>query len=378
MLSPVGWIRALSCDKPIFLTDFEILAMTHSVTTPPDQERSLGLFAIALHRLMRNRLAVACFLVIALYFVLIAGSSLGIIAVDWNREIAQSYAPPSFITPTKVIPAPNLSSIDPIEADKIDAMLNTLIQDPIGDAFNEAKNYSKANPSAPVTLLSSLPFGADRWGRDVIGKTLHGAQTSVFVGLGSALLATFIGVMLGALAGYLGGTVDALCDWLYSLFSSVPYLLLILAIAAVLEQSGIRTMIIIFGVTGWTGVYRLIRAETIRQRSREYVRAAQALGVPHWQRIVRHILPNTSHIILVQLSILTVGFIKSEVILSFLGFGVPVSEVSWGSMLNEAQNELLLGYWWQISAATVAMAILITAWSLFTDAMSDALDPKLK
>jgi peptide/nickel transport system permease protein len=91
-----------------------------------------------------------------------------------------------------------------------------------------------------------------------------------------------------------------------------------------------------------------------------------------------HIFPNVSHVALVQLSILVVGFIKAEVILSFLGFGVPVGTVSWGSMLNEAQNELILGKWWQLAAAAGAMALLVTAFSLFTDALRDALDPKLK
>ncbi|HEY4714035.1 MAG TPA: ABC transporter permease subunit, partial [Aquirhabdus sp.] len=91
-----------------------------------------------------------------------------------------------------------------------------------------------------------------------------------------------------------------------------------------------------------------------------------------------HIFPNVSHVPLVQMSLMVVGFIKAEVILSFLGFGVPVGVVSWGSMLNEAQNELILGKWWQMTAASVAMAVLVTAFSMFTDALRDALDPKLK
>jgi len=96
------------------------------------------------------------------------------------------------------------------------------------------------------------------------------------------------------------------------------------------------------------------------------------------RRMFVHILPNVSHVILVQLSLNVVGFIKSEVILSFLGFGVPVDVVSWGSMLNEAQNELILGKWWQLAAAGLAMAVLVTAFSMLTDALRDALDPKLK
>ena len=120
------------------------------------------------------------------------------------------------------------------------------------------------------------------------------------------------------------------------------------------------------------------RAEYLKHRTREYVMAADAIGATHATRMFTHILPNVSHVVLVQLSLHVVLFIKSEVILSFLGFGVGVDTVSWGSMLNESQSELILGKWWQLTAATVAMAVLVTAFSLFTDALRDALDPRLK
>jgi peptide/nickel transport system permease protein len=159
--------------------------------------------------------------------------------------------------------------------------------------------------------------------------------------------------------------------------TSIPYLLLILAVAAVLGQKGSLTVILILGLTGWTGIFRLIRAEYLRHRVRDYVRAADAVGASHARRMFVHILPNVSHVILVQLSLHVVLFIKSEVVLSFLGFGVGVDTVSWGSMIAEAQTELLLGNWWQLAAATAAMAALVTAFSLFTDALRDALDPRL-
>jgi peptide/nickel transport system permease protein len=116
----------------------------------------------------------------------------------------------------------------------------------------------------------------------------------------------------------------------------------------------------------------------MKHKSREYVLAAKAIGVSLLRRMFVHIFPNVSHIALVQISILVVSFIKSEVILSFLGFGVPVGVVSWGSMLNEAQSELILAKCWQLAAASIAMAVLVTAFSMFTDALRDALDPKLK
>ena len=227
-------------------------------------------------------------------------------------------------------------------------------------------------------LKTTLPFGADKWGQDVLLKTIKGAETSILVGLLSALLAVVIGTFLGAIAGYFGGWVDDVLNWFYNIFTSIPYLLLVLAIAAVLQQKGILSIVLILGLTGWTGVFRLVRAEYMKHKSREYVLAAKAIGVSHLRRMFVHIFPNVSHIALVQISILVVSFIKSEVILSFLGFGVPVGVVSWGSMLNEAQSELILGKWWQLAAASIAMAILVTAFSMFTDALRDALDPKLK
>jgi peptide/nickel transport system permease protein len=229
-----------------------------------------------------------------------------------------------------------------------------------------------------VGRLATLPFGGDKWGHDVVKKTIKGGETSIVVSLVASLVAVSLGTLFGALSGYCGGVVDDFFNWFYSIFTAIPSVLMILAVAAVLQQKGVLTIVLILGLTGWTGPYRLIRAEYIKHKAREYVLAADAIGASHWRRMFSHIFPNVSHVALVQLSILAVGFIKAEVILTFLGFGVPVGVVSWGSMLNEAQNELLLGRWWQLTAAAIAMALLVAAFSLFTDALRDALDPKVK
>jgi len=249
--------------------------------------------------------------------------------------------------------------------------------DPLADVLQALRQAQRAAPEAQ-TRAATLPLGGDKWGRDVLKKTVKGAQTSLIVGLVAALLAVLIGAVLGAYAGYYGGRMDDFLNWVYSVFTSIPYLLLVLAIAAVLNQKGTLTVILILGLTGWTGIFRLVRAEYLKHRTREYVLAADAIGTSHAQRMFTHIFPNVSHVVLVQLSLHAVLFIKSEVILSFLGFGVGVDTVSWGSMLNEAQSELILGKWWQLAAATAAMAVLVTAFSLFTDALRDALDPRLK
>src|SRR5262249_47523685 len=237
-------------------------------------------------------------------------------------------------------PPEDLGIVDPLAAE-------------LAEIRKELTGVSVSESRAPT-----LAFGGDKWGRDVLKKAIKGTETSVLVGIVAAALAVFLGALFGALAGYYGGPVDDVFNWIYSVFTSIPYLLLVLAIAAVLNQKGTATVILILGLTGWTGTFRLVRAEYMKHKVREYVLAADAIGASNAQRMFGHIFPNVSHVVLVQLSLHVVLFIKSEVILSFLGFGVGVDTVSWGSMLNEAQSELLLGQWWQLVAATVAMAVL--------------------
>ncbi len=211
----------------------------------------------------------------------------------------------------------------------------------------------------------------------MLAKVVKGAEVTIFVGLAAAIVATLIGTLLGAVSGFFGGWVGDLLEWVYNVFTAIPSILLIFAFAAIFPR-GIGAVVAILALTGWTGIYRLIRAEFIKHRVREYVRSAEAIGASRWSRMFRHILPNVSHVALVQLSLHVVSFIKSEVILSYLGLGVSVDQVSWGTMLAEAQNELILGYWWQLAVVATFMAVFVTAFALFTDALRDALDPKLR
>ena len=371
-------------------------------TSSNESSASTGLWHLALNRLKSDRIAVVSFVIVLFYFILLALSMTGVIASNWNKEVAVSYAPPTFLgadTESDQIKAITESTVtlpeNPVDPLKdVIQQLNAEIQAE-QHGSSAIDNYGMLDPLAAdmqainqqlgghlldqqQQLKTTLPFGADKWGQDVLLKTIKGAETSILVGLLSALLAVVIGTFLGAIAGYFGGWIDDVLNWFYNIFTSIPYLLLVLAIAAVLQQKGILSIVLILGLTGWTGVFRLIRAEYMKHTSREYVLAAKAIGVSHLRRMFVHIFPNVSHIALVQISILVVSFIKSEVILSFLGFGVPVGVVSWGSMLNEAQSELILGKWWQLAAASIAMAVLVTAFSMFTDALRDALDPKLK
>ena len=329
-----------------------------------------SVWALAWLRFRRDRVGFASLLVVLVYVAIMAAAAAGWVARDWPEERGVSYAPPTFL-------GPDVSAAAAAIAEQRGPVDDYGIPDPLAPDLAEiAKGLSGTGPSE--ARAPTLPFGADKWGRDVVKKTLKGAQVSLFVGLAAALLATLLGTVFGAFAGFRGGWVDDSFNWLYSVFTSIPYLLLVLAVAAVVNQKGVTTVILILGLTGWTGIFRLVRAEYMKHKVREYVLAADAIGASPARRMFVHILPNVSHVVLVQLSLHVVLFIKSEVILTFLGFGVGVETVSWGSMLAEAGGELLLGKWWQITAATAAMALLVTAFSLFTDAMRDALDPRLK
>ncbi|HTP46521.1 MAG TPA: ABC transporter permease [Casimicrobiaceae bacterium] len=371
---------------------------------------SPSLWALAWKRLRADRVAMVSLAIVAIFLVQMILSGLGLIAKDWAKEVGVNYAPPTFAGPdTEGAAQPQAAAgtgTGTAQAES-DQPTELPVQDPLAEALAAIRGEAKkpgATPGAGADSQSvdpladvmadirakgqkpeavearalTLPLGGDKWGRDVLKKTIKGSETSIFVGLAAAVVAVFLGTVFGAIAGYYGRWLDDFFNWFYSVFTAIPYLLLILAVAAVLQQKGTMTIVLILGLTGWTGVFRLIRGEYLKHKGREYVQAADAIGASNARRMFVHIFPNVSHVVLVQLSILTVAFIKSEVILSFLGFGVPVDVVSWGSMLNEAQNELILGKWWQLAAAGTSMAVLVTAFSLFTDALRDALDPKLK
>lgn len=329
---------------------------------------SAGLWTLAWRRLRADRLAMGALAVVAAFIVMLLLSGAGLLAADWESEVGVNYAPPTFIGA-----AAGDAVVQAAQAPLADNPF-----DPLLDDIHAIRAQGLQGVVAPEQRRATLPFGADKWGHDIVKKTIKGGETSIVVGLVAAFVAVGLGTLFGALAGYFGGPVDDLFNWFYSIFTAIPSILMILTVAAVLQHKGVGTIVLILGLTGWTGPFRLMRAEYMKHKAREYVMAADAIGASHLRKMFSHIFPNVSHVALVQLSILVVGFIKAEVILSFLGFGVPVGTVSWGSMLNEAQNELILGKWWQLTAAAIAMAVLVTAFSLLTDALRDALDPKLK
>lgn len=334
------------------------------------QQKSEGVWHAAWRRFKSDRVGLASLVVVLAFLALIVLSFTGVVGAKWQDEVGVPNAPPSFLGPrppaaTGAIEVPTGPNVDLSDID------------PLAPRYKEWDERARQFQTAETVKAETLPLGGDRLGRDVLSKTIKGTEISVFVGVMAAVVATGIGVLLGAFGGFFGGKVGDLLEWVYNVFESIPQILLIFAFAAVAGR-GVESVVIILALTGWTGMYRQVRAEFIKHSSREYVRSAEAIGATRMSRMFRHILPNVSHVVLVRMGLLVVGFIKAEVILSYLGLGVRVDQVSWGTMLAESQAELLLGHWWQLAAATLFMAVFVTAFSLMADALRDALDPKLR
>jgi peptide/nickel transport system permease protein len=347
-----------------------ILDKTLPASGAAARQRSEGVWHAALSRLKRDRVGMVSMAVVALFILLIVLTATGLVARNWQNEVGVPNAPPTFVGP---LPPEATGAIEVPKGPNVD--LSDI--DPLAPRYKEWAERAKTYKTEEKPRAQTLPLGGDRLGRDVLTKALKGTQTSVFVGLLGAVLAAVIGTLLGALGGFVAGKLGDFLEWLYNVFTSIPDVLLILAFAAIFGR-GVSSVAIILSLVGWTSVYRQVRAEFLKHSQREYVRAAEAIGASAASRMFRHILPNVSHVIFVRMSLLVVSFIKYEVILSYLGLGVGVDDVSWGTMLAEAQAELILGYWWQLAAATLFMAVFITAFSMMADALRDALDPKLR
>lgn len=219
-------------------------------------------------------------------------------------------------------------------------------------------------------------MGTDNLGRDVSMRLMQGAWVSFQVGIGTSLIAIPLGVLLGLLGGYFGGKVDSVVVWLCATVASMPGLLFILAISLIAGK-GILGILLGIGFTTWVGVCRTIRAEVMKHRDRAYVQAARVLGYSHLRIMFRHILPNVAHLILIQFSIRFPGSVSTEVFISFLGIGVQ-GEPSWGVMIDNARLRLWQGVWWEMSAVTCAIFVLVLVFNHLADELRDILDPALR
>ncbi len=220
------------------------------------------------------------------------------------------------------------------------------------------------------------PLGTDSLGRDVLARMLYGSRVSLAVGFVSVGIATVIGLLLGAAAGYHGGTIDALIMRLVDLMLVFPRFFLLLAVLAFLRPS-IWTIMAVIGLTGWMGVARLVRAEFLALREREFVVWSQSIGASGFRIIWRHILPNALAPVLVAMTLGIPAAILTESGLSFLGLGVQPPYATWGNILNEGKDAIELA-WWLSLYPGLAILVTVLSYNLLGEGIRDALDPRLR
>ncbi len=303
--------------------------------------KGVSLWSDAYRRLKRERLAVVCFFVVVAYVViaLMAKGGQAVNALHASGKVgdgAKSFA---------------------------DAVLF---------AGYEAKDNEQSEK--PPSL--EHPFGTNVHGQDVLDRIANGAGIAIVLGMSVAAMAVFIGMLLGAAAGWFGKWVDEAVVWLYSTVSSIPDVMLMIGIAFMFGRT-FTSLLIAMSVTYWVGVCRVVRGEFFKLKERDYVLAARALGFGNARIMFAHVAPNVAHILIIMFTLLFVEAVKAEVVLSFLGVGLS-NEPSWGIIIQDAENELMRGQWWQMTFTSVALFGIVLALQVFGDALRDALDPRLR
>jgi peptide/nickel transport system permease protein len=307
-----------------------------------DKVRSL--WGEAWHRLRRRRLAMVCLALICVYFVL---GLMDLMPV--KRTVGGGKGA---VTRTGTL---------------VDFIFDRTVGPP-----DEDQSYL-----APGEEKHTL--GTDIQGVDVLYKTIKGVRTAMLLGFLTAVISIPLGLLIGIIAGYFGKWVDDLIVYTYSTLACIPGILLLVALMMVMGK-GIVQLSIALGVTGWVGLCRLIRGETLKLRETDYVLAARAVGASHLRIIFVHILPNLFHLVIIVFTLGFTGIVMSEAVLTYLGLGVRPETYSWGQMISTARMELARypSVWWQFAASGVALFILVLAFNVFGDALRDALDPRLR
>ena len=240
-----------------------------------------------------------------------------------------------------------------------------------GYSFKEAVGEPNQFPS------SKFWFGTDEIGRDLFTRLWKGGRISIFIGIVGALISTVIGSIYGAVSAYAGGKVDVVMMRIVEILSSIPYLPLVIVLRLVLKSNGLGTLILAMTITGWCGLARLVRGQILSLKRKDFIMAADVLGVSRRDIVVRHLIPNTINVILVSISFDIPGYIFGEAFLSYLGLGVQAPNTSWGAMAASAQ-QVFQFYPYQLIFPALLIGLTMLAFTLLGDGLRDALDPNLR
>ena len=220
------------------------------------------------------------------------------------------------------------------------------------------------------------PFGTDQFGRDQWARIWYGTRISLLIGLVAALLNLFIGVIYGAVSAMIGGKVDAVMQRIIEILVGVPHLIIVILFMMILPP-GVGTIVIAMSITGWVNMARLVRAQILKLKNQEFVLAARLLGTRGWKMILKHLVPNTVSVIVIQIMFAIPSAIFTEAFLSFIGVGLAAPKASLGVLINDGYKMLRAAHYMLIFPA-VAIILIMVCFSILGDGLRDALDPRMK
>jgi len=385
----------------ILATDLIIYLLVAAVVYFAFAARREGAAASAWRELRKRKLALACMAVLGLY--------LGVAVLDsvrYRDPVLGEDGQPVKTAEGATIWSPQALSL--LERVLYGMMTNTekTYSAPLSDRLF-AKESIELPDGSTVREFPKLKhpgshlLGTDKVGNDVLFTALKGVRTAIVIGAGTTLIIVPFAIFFGVVAGYFGGFIDDIVQYIYTTLASIPGVLLIVAFMLLFGTTGFQGGLItesqldfgififndrlfwlalILGITSWTDLCRLIRGETLKLRELEYVQASRAFGVGSFGIILRHIVPNLMHLVLITFVLQFSGLVLAEAILSYIGIGVGPQMGSWGNMINTARLELSRDpvVWWNLLAAFVFMFGLVLPANIFGDAVRDALDPRLR
>jgi len=354
--------------------------------------------------LKKNRLAMVCMAILVLYGLVALGDS-----IRWRDRVERGGNAASSGSSGPIYSANARSILDRALSGLREKDEKTFSA-PLAATLFVKETIEKTAPDGTVKTVRDYPLlrhpgshllGTDKVGGDVLLAALKGVRTGVVIGTGTTIIIIPFAILFGVLAGYFGGWIDDLIQYIYTTLSSIPGVLLIVAFMLIFGTEGYQGGVIkeadlwfglfvpsdrlfwlcvIMGITSWTDLCRLIRGETLKLRELEYVQAAKAFGVSNVITILRHIIPNLMHLVLITFILQFSGLVLAEAVLSYIGIGVGPEMGSWGNMINTARLELSREpvVWWSLVGAFIFIFGLVLPANIFGDAIRDALDPKLR
>jgi len=355
--------------------------------TPPDETapvdagvnefnqevKPVSLWADAWKRLRKNRMALAG-LWVSLAYLLVALLAPVLPIYPYEQQvIAHQNLPPSFRPAGEVMLETNGTYMLKTAAKKQKVPLDRAV---LSEEQQAKLDAMRADVAVNPIHQRHYYLGTDALGRDTLSRVIYGGRVSIMIGIIGTITALLVGILAGAIAGYLGGWVDNLIMRFVDIMYGLPYMLIVIIMMAILGQN-IFILFIAIALVSWLTIARVVRGQVISLKNSEFIEAARSMGARKRRIIMKHLLPNTTGIIIVYSSLSLPSFIMNESFLSFLGLGVSAPLASWGSLVSEGVSTMQL-YPWQLLVPAVTMTAFLFAMNFLGDGLRDAFDPQSK